>query len=94
MTYRDQWTDDHGEDGLRDKFTVVQNSSGETITGTDELVIVLRPESDQSAWYALQEYGKMVRRRSPLLSAQLLDRLYDIRRRNVKARIDARDVTP
>lgn len=97
MSWRTQWTDDHGEDGLRaDKFTVIQNSTGETITGTGELVFVLRPDSDQSAWYALEHYAKMVWRRSPLLSSQLLTRLDAIRRRNVKARIDARDhdVTP
>lgn len=87
--WRTQWSNEHGEDGLRQKFTVIQNSTGQEITGTDELVIVLRPESDKSAWRCLRDYALMVRRRSPQLSNDLIDRLKEIEQRNHRPRVDA-----
>lgn len=82
MTYRRTWTRDHGEDGLRLKFTVIHNSTGETITGTEELVIVLRPESDKAAYLALRLYAMVVWRRAPKLSDELRERLAAIAKRN------------
>lgn len=87
--WRTRWSNEHGEDGLRQKFTVIQNSTGQEITGTDELVIVLRPEGDKSAWRCLRDYALMVRRRSPQLSNDLIDRLKEIEQRNHQPRVDA-----
>lgn len=87
--WRTEWTNEHGEDGLRQKFTVIQNSTGETITGTEELVFVMRPESDKSAWRCLRDYALMVRRRAPKLSDDLIDRLKEIEKRNT-SRMDGR----
>lgn len=89
--WRTQWSEDHGEDGLRDKFTVVHNNSGETISGTDELVVVLRPESDRSACEALKVYALIASRRAPKFAEELHRRLREIEKRNRRARIDAYD---
>lgn len=102
--HRTQWSDEHGDDGLRDKFSVyktadathdiyvdtsttldVFDSDGRVGTSaprspSDEFVFVLRPESDEAAWLALQEYAARVTKRSPLLAHQLREQLVRIYR--------------
>lgn len=93
-SWRTKWSNEHDDEGLgglQEKFAVRETSSGEEITGTDELVFVLRPESDRAAHEALKIYALVARRRAPKLALELLDRLQVIEKRNRRARIDARD---
>lgn len=83
---RTRWTDDHGVDGLRDKFRVyhaghVEGSglhpgydmfaSHTRIGATGEFVFVLRPESDEAAYHALRDYVSLVAWRAPQLSEDI-----------------------
>lgn len=77
-----KWTDEHGEDGLRDKFAVYKSadvtSSGRAnydayhqaarVGADGEFVFVLRPETDWAAFYALTPYAAEVRERAPQLA--------------------------
>lgn len=99
-----QWSDNHGPDEFYDKFRVYRVSTGEEISRTDEFVFVLRPESDEAAWFALQTYAHAAAHRSPELAAAINDRLRAIyvrqgtprldRREGMPARIRDRDDTP
>lgn len=81
-----RWTEEHGEDGLRDKFSVYKTKditpSGkypdlgtvvfEDRIGADgEFIFVLRPETDCAAWGALADYAKRVRSRAPKLASDI-----------------------
>ena len=82
MSYRDQWTDEHGADGLRAKFVVYKRSdrvtngpcladvfhAEERIGEDGEFIFVLRPESDHEAWVALGVYAHQVEGRAPQLA--------------------------
>ncbi len=84
--HRTQWSEDHGADGLRGKFSVYKTANGcqapdsnvvsydarERIGADDEFIFVLRPESDEAAWQALNLYAQVAQRRAPKLA-------YDIR---------------
>lgn len=91
MSHRDQWTDEHGADGLRAKFAVFKPADARrlltavvvpeaALIGEDgEFIFVLRPESDYAAWIALGVYAHQVTDRSPQLAADIrdqLDRIY------------------
>ena len=93
------WTDEHGADGLRDKFhtykpkdvVVVKGSTcpaykpGSRLGADGEFVFVLRPEYDLAAWLALREYAHEVEHRAPQLAADIREMLRIIRIRNDQA---------
>jgi hypothetical protein len=82
------WTDDHGEDGLRRKFDVYKPRDGRVsmthplcriyaadhrIGADGEFIFVLRPETDEEAWWALQHYANWlgIAERDPQLAADI-----------------------
>lgn len=80
-----RWTNDHGPDGLRDKFSVYKSrerllgprqavdmySATARIGADGEFVLVLRPETDIAAWLALREYAHLVQFRAPQLTQDI-----------------------
>jgi hypothetical protein len=77
-----RWNEDHGPDGLYDKFEVRPRRHPERTLGADgEFVFVLRPERDRAAWVALREYAHEVEYRSPNLARQLREHVDRIERR-------------
>ncbi len=92
------WTNEHGEDGLRDKFSVYKTKDGERLyrgaytafspgdrIGADgEFVFVLRPETDLEAWTALWDYAAAVEFRAPQLTRDIQGRLSEIAVHNAK----------
>ncbi len=90
-----QWTDNHGEDGLRAKFAVykpkdrlmallnpaadIHSYLGAHEIGADgEFVFVMRPETDEAAYYALLQYADACEYRAPKLAADIRSRLRSI----------------
>lgn len=94
------WTDDHGEDGLRRKFDVYKPRDGRCYTrgsgrtsypddkriGADgEFIFVLRPETDEAAFFAMSEYAHEVEHRAPQLAKDIWVELRRIRGENQDA---------
>ncbi len=93
MSYRDKWTDEHGEDGLREKFAVYKcddrlSEPSDTIDMyvkedrigvTGEFTFVLRPESDHAAWVAMNCYADCVEHRAPKLAEDIRTQLRRIK---------------
>lgn len=94
---RTRWTNDRGADGLRDKFHVYSAadampwhqgeftgySTDRRLGATGEFVFVLRPESDEAAYWALREYAIGMKHRSPRLAKDIhaqLDRIVGAQR--------------
>lgn len=80
--------------GLLERFTVIDNETGEAISGRGELVVVLRPEHDRAALQALQLYTAVARRRSPRLASEMAARLRDIAAIAAQRRAAARRASP
>lgn len=84
---------EHGPDELYDKFTVVKTKdvvpyvnkewkefpTSKELSGKDEFIFVLRPETDKAAIEALSLYGFLIRESYPNLSRQILLQLERIK---------------
>ncbi len=92
MSFRDQWTDEHGVDGLHGKFAVYKRAlradrgygvdaftSADRIGEDGEFVFVLRPHSDQAAYEALLQYAYRVASRAPQLAEDIRAQLAQVR---------------
>jgi hypothetical protein len=71
------WTNEHGPDGLYDKFRVQRVSTGDWLP-ENRFVFVLLPEFDEAAVEALYTYCEAVEHRAPELAQQLRDKLIKI----------------
>lgn len=70
----------HGPDGLYDKFRVFRARTGEELTNRGEFIFVLRPESnDRAAQAALIEYARVCESSYPQLSQDILKEIRRIR---------------
>lgn len=71
------------EDQRGSAQTYVSYPSADRIGANGEFVFVLRPETDDEAWRALDMYANEVHRRAPRLALDIRERLAAIKRTNV-----------
>lgn len=89
-----KWTDDHGDDGLRNKFVVYKPRDATTLAQADviqhdkklgadgEFIFVLRPETDRVAVLALTYYVEYIAASLPKLADEIMTELERIETNN------------